>query len=108
MGCSGIAFADFGSAENVDAAVARSGMKVCGETVFVAYETKQKKDHGPSAYAMKETSAETDKTISPGKKKKKQKKEEPKGEKAEWFFDTGQEVDKHHVEEENEPASVDQ
>lgn len=43
MACSGLAFAEFSEAADAEAAVQRTGMKVHGQTIFVCYETKQKK-----------------------------------------------------------------
>merc|ERR1712083_1175720 len=41
---SGLAFVDFTEPADVEAAVRRNGMSVAGQTVFVGYETKQKKE----------------------------------------------------------------
>merc|ERR1712060_491762 len=41
--CTGLAFADFEDAKDVEAAVQRDGMKVKREIVFICYETKGKK-----------------------------------------------------------------
>lgn len=42
--CSGLAFAEFGEAADVEAAVRRDGMSCGGQTIFVCFETKQKKE----------------------------------------------------------------
>lgn len=41
--CNGLAFVEFAKAADVEAAVRRDGMSVQGQTVFICYETKQKK-----------------------------------------------------------------
>merc|ERR1711920_486923 len=42
--CSGMAFVEFAEGGDVEAAVKRSGMSCGGQTVFVYYETKPKKE----------------------------------------------------------------
>jgi len=44
MACTGLAFVEFTEVADVDAAIRRDGMSVLGQTVFVCYETKQKKE----------------------------------------------------------------
>ncbi|CAE8586628.1 unnamed protein product [Polarella glacialis] len=44
--CNGLAFVEFTEAADVDAAVKRDGMSVLGQTVFVCFETKKKKERG--------------------------------------------------------------
>mmetsp|Transcript_102787 Transcript_102787/g.286274 ORF Transcript_102787/g.286274 Transcript_102787/m.286274 type:complete len:460 (+) Transcript_102787:23-1402(+) len=48
--CTGIGFADFTDPKDVEAAVARDGMKVKGDIVFICYETKGR---GPEAEERK-------------------------------------------------------
>merc|ERR1711977_677285 len=43
MACTGLAFVEFTEIDDVEAAVKRDGMSVQGSTVFVCYETKQRK-----------------------------------------------------------------
>merc|ERR1712232_1327147 len=45
--CTGLAFVEFGTVEAVEAAMRRDGMAVNGQTVFICYETKQKKTRAP-------------------------------------------------------------
>jgi len=47
--CTGLAFAEFTEAADVEAAVRRDGMSVRGNTVFICYETKAKKERPAAA-----------------------------------------------------------
>lgn len=64
---SGLAFVEFTDVADVEAAVRRNGMSVGGRTVFVCYETKQKKER-----------LTIDKSEAVAKKKDKSKKDKPK------------------------------
>eukprot|EP00927_Polykrikos_kofoidii_P074920 TRINITY_DN70978_c0_g1_i1.p1 TRINITY_DN70978_c0_g1~~TRINITY_DN70978_c0_g1_i1.p1 ORF type:complete len:410 (+),score=103.52 TRINITY_DN70978_c0_g1_i1:105-1334(+) len=59
--CTGLAFAEFTNGADVEAAIRRDGMSVQNRTVFVCYETKQKK----------ERTAEKDEAVSATEKKRK-------------------------------------
>lgn len=49
--CKGFAFAEFGKEADVEAAIRRDGMSVRGSTVFICYETKQKKERADAQAA---------------------------------------------------------
>lgn len=44
MACTGLVFVEFTEVADAEAAIRRDGMSVCGQTVFVCYETKGKKE----------------------------------------------------------------
>jgi len=54
MACTGLAFAEFTDPADAEAAVKRDGMSVLGQTVFICYETKQKKERESETRQKKE------------------------------------------------------
>lgn len=68
--CTGLAFVEFTEAADVEAAVKRDGMSVKGQTVFICYETKQKKERPKPAEAKSQAKSSA--------KSKKAKSEAPK------------------------------
>jgi len=72
--CTGLAFAEFSKAPDVEAAVKRSGMAIRGKTVFICYETKApKKKEDWIVEEKKKRVAEKEAGEKPAKKKKKKK-----------------------------------